>query len=161
MSDIKKIGIDVDGVLRDFSGDLYEVIKRERPQWLKPGVDAVLTMTPSNRSPWFNMVCSGDDGFLRLVNCEGGHQVIRRQDAPQCFDLTTVAYAIRPDFILSSNSFWDGSVLGVEIPPERAIDIDTPLDFAIARFIYVFSSFGFNDVGGRLNLFLRLPFSPA
>ncbi len=102
---------------------------------LKPGVDAVLTMTPSNRSPWFNMVCSGDDGFLRLVNCEGGHQVVRRQDAPQCFDLTTVAYAIRPDFILSSNSFWDGSVLGVEIPPERSIDIDTPLDFAVARFL--------------------------
>ena len=41
MSDIKKIGIDVDGVLRDFSGDLYEVVKRERPQWLKPGVDVI------------------------------------------------------------------------------------------------------------------------
>ena len=102
---------------------------------LKPGVDVVLTMTPSNRSPWFNMVSSDDDGYLNLVNSGEAHQVKRRQDAPQCFDLTTVAYAVRPDFILSSNSFWDGAVVGVEIPPERAIDIDTPLDFAIARFL--------------------------
>ena len=29
-----KIGVDVDGVLRDFPKDLFRVIEREHPEWL-------------------------------------------------------------------------------------------------------------------------------
>ena len=29
---------------------------------------------------------------------------------------------------------WDGKVAGVEVPVERALDIDTPFDYAIAQF---------------------------
>ena len=29
-----KIGVDVDGVLRDFPQDLFRVIKRDHPDWL-------------------------------------------------------------------------------------------------------------------------------
>ena len=36
-----RIGIDCDGVLRDFSGDLMDVIKRDYPSYLKPGVDVI------------------------------------------------------------------------------------------------------------------------
>ena len=63
------------------------------------------------------------------------NSIHRRQDAPQCFDMTTVAYVARTGFVLRSNSIWDGHVVGVEIPAERALDIDTPFDFAIAKFL--------------------------
>ena len=33
----KRIGIDIDGVLRDFSSDLYKVIKEHYPDYIKPG----------------------------------------------------------------------------------------------------------------------------
>jgi CMP-N-acetylneuraminic acid synthetase len=100
---------------------------------LQVGVDMVITMTPAHRSPWFNMVTTDADGRIRLVSGDGA--VKRRQDSQACFDMATVAYVSRPEFILKASSMWDGSVVGVEIPRERSIDIDNALDFAIARFL--------------------------
>ena len=100
---------------------------------LTPDVDLVLTTTPSHRSPWFNMVVEGCSGYLELVS--GGDTIKRRQDAPKCFDLATVAYASRPSFVLGARNIWNGKIRGVEVPCERAIDIDSPVDYAIARFL--------------------------
>jgi len=100
---------------------------------LAPDADLVLTTTPSHRSPWFNMVVQSSNGYLELIKT--GDEINRRQDAPACFDLATVAYAARPAFVLGATSIWDGRVRGVEIPPEHAVDIDTPVDYAIARFL--------------------------
>lgn len=100
---------------------------------LTSDVDIAITTTASQRSPWFNMAIKSSKEFLQLVN--DGSSIKRRQDAPQCFDIATVAYASRPDFIMNARSIWDGRVRGVEVPYERAIDIDTPVDYAIARFI--------------------------
>lgn len=100
---------------------------------LQAGVDMVITMTPAHRSPWFNMVTADEDRRVRLVAGDGA--VKRRQDSQACFDMTTIAYVSRPEFILRASSIWDGSVVGVEIPRERSIDIDNALDFAIARFL--------------------------
>jgi CMP-N-acetylneuraminic acid synthetase len=100
---------------------------------LQAGVDMVITMTPAHRSPWFNMVTADPDGRVRLVAGDGA--IKRRQDSRACFDMTTVAYVSRPEFILKASSIWDGSVVGVEIPRERSIDIDNALDFAIAQFL--------------------------
>ena len=79
------------------------------------------------------MVTKNCKELLQLVN--EGNSIKRRQDAPQCFDIATVAYVSRPDFIMNSSSIWDGKVRGVEVPYERAIDIDTHVDYEIARFI--------------------------
>ena len=53
--------------------------------------------------------------------------------------MTTVAYAARPDFVLSANSMFEGKVKAVIVPPERALDIDTELDFRIAEVMLGFS----------------------
>ena len=49
--------------------------------------------------------------------------------------MTTVAYVARPDFVLGANGVFDGRVGSVHVPPERAIDIDTLLDFQIAEYL--------------------------
>ena len=36
---------------------------------------------------------------------------------------------------MKNSSIWDGRSKGVIIPPDRAIDIDTDLDFRIATFL--------------------------
>ena len=64
-----------------------------------------------------------------------GDDYKRRQDVPKCFDITTVAYVTRPSFVMESNGIWDGKVTSVDVPPERAIDIDSRLDYEIARFL--------------------------
>ena len=60
-------------------------------------------------------------------------KIIRRQDSPKVFDMTTVAYIVNTDFIKTFNGIFDGKVRSVCIPTERAIDIDTVLDFRIAE----------------------------
>jgi N-acylneuraminate cytidylyltransferase len=47
-----------------------------------------------------------------------------------------VCYVGNPNFILEKKSIFEGRVVGVEIPTERAIDIDSQLDFQIAEFLH-------------------------
>jgi CMP-N-acetylneuraminic acid synthetase len=95
--------------------------------------DAVITMTESRRNPYFNMVLENSNGFVNLVgNSES--KIVRRQDAPPVYDITTVCYVLNPEFILTHDSIFDGKVTGVQIPAERALDIDDMYDFQIADF---------------------------
>jgi N-acylneuraminate cytidylyltransferase len=98
------------------------------------GVDLVMTVTPSHRNPWFNMARHDTDGRLSLL-LESSTAYTRRQDVPEVFDLTTVAYAARPDFILNAASLWDGPVGSVTVPRKRALDIDTEDDLRHAEFL--------------------------
>jgi CMP-N-acetylneuraminic acid synthetase len=100
------------------------------------GADVVVSYTPAARSPWFNMVAEGADGFLcTVIDCVGD-TFSRRQDAPKVFDLATVVYVTTLGFVLNADSLFEGKVAGVEIPAERAIDIDSQLDFDIAEYLF-------------------------
>jgi CMP-N-acetylneuraminic acid synthetase len=96
--------------------------------------DAVVTISDAHRNPYFNMVTARQDGTVSIVNSTASISG-RRQDAPVVYDMTTVAYAVSPSFVLSSESIFDGRVRAVHIPVHRAIDIDTLLDFEIAEFL--------------------------
>ena len=98
------------------------------------GLDIVITVTDARRSPYFNMVECQADGMAKLV-IPPKQSIAGRQGAPTVFDMTTVAYVARPEFVLTSNGVFDGRVGSVHIPIERAIDIDTLLDFQIAEFL--------------------------
>ncbi len=104
-------------------------------EFKKGRADFVVGITPSERNPYFNMVKKGEDNQVDLV-IQQGDKYSRRQDTPEVFDLTTVCYVGKPDTILTKNSIFEGKVAGVEIPRERAIDIDTELDFQIAEFLF-------------------------
>ncbi len=95
--------------------------------------DAVITYKKSHSNPWFNMV-SYKNKNLKLVNT--GKKIFRRQDAPDVFDMTTVAFVLKSDFIIKNSSIWDGKVKGVEVPIHRAIDIDNQFDLDLARIYY-------------------------
>lgn len=96
------------------------------------GADVVVTVTAAHRNPWFNMVTLDASGQARLVNAPAG-PITRRQDVPVVHDMTTVAYVARPAFVLAHEGLFTGRVRAIEVPPERAIDIDTLLDFRIAE----------------------------
>jgi N-acylneuraminate cytidylyltransferase len=101
-------------------------------EYSKGDADMVVTITDAHRSPYFNMVKFREDGSVGLVN-PPNTAIARRQDAPTVFDMATVCYVARPEFVMSHNSMFEGRVKGVHVPPERAIDIDTLLDFQIAE----------------------------
>jgi N-acylneuraminate cytidylyltransferase len=99
-----------------------------------PKADIVITIREAERSPYFNMVRLDGEGYARRV-IEPDGAIGRRQDAPVVFDMTTVAYAARPSFVLRANGLFDGVVRTVTVPAERALDIDTPYEFMIAECI--------------------------
>lgn len=99
-------------------------------------VDIVISVTEANRNPYFNMVTQLDNGLVNLV-CQPLQPVFRRQDAPVVYDMATVAYVVRPEFIEKAGSIFEGRVGAVTVPVERAIDIDTQLDFNFAEYLFL------------------------
>jgi N-acylneuraminate cytidylyltransferase len=110
-----------------------EDIERCLDDFAHGGADVVVTVSEAYRNPYFNMVKRNTDGTLGLVMPPSAGNVSRRQDAPPVFDMTTVAYVVSPEFVLAKSSLFEGRVRAIEIPRERAIDIDTLLDFRIAE----------------------------
>ncbi|MGI1677493.1 MAG: acylneuraminate cytidylyltransferase family protein [Cellvibrionaceae bacterium] len=96
--------------------------------------DVCLAVTPSSRSPYFNMIEYTKGGFIKRVS-QQGKDIVRRQDAPLTFDVTTVVYVTTPRFILNHNALFDGKVVAIEVPKKRAIDIDDIYDFYLAEAI--------------------------
>jgi len=99
-----------------------------------PATDAVITVTEADRSPYFNMVRFTDEGQVKLA-AEFDGAISRRQDAPRLFNITTVAYAVRTAYVKRAGGLFEGAVQAVEVPQERALDIDTPYDFKIAQLL--------------------------
>lgn len=97
--------------------------------------DIVIGITPATSNPYFNMLKLDADGRADLVIHPEG-KVTRRQDAPDLFDIAPCAYVSSPDFILSHSGLFDGVLKTALIPNERAVDIDTPLDFEFAEFLF-------------------------
>lgn len=103
--------------------------------FLRGDVDVVITARRTNRSPYFNMIRLDGDGCARLAAVPDT-PIVRRQDAPLILDVTTVAYVARPAFVLEADTLFAGRVKAVEVPEERALDIDTELDLRIAGFLH-------------------------
>jgi CMP-N-acetylneuraminic acid synthetase len=101
-------------------------------EYEKGDADIVITVTDAHRSPYFNMVKIAPDGKVGLVNPPQS-AIVRRQDAPVVYDVATVCYVACPEFVMTHNAIFEGRVKAVHVPTERAIDIDTLLDFQIAE----------------------------
>lgn len=97
-------------------------------------VDAVVTVSAAHRNPYFNMVTRDPAGLAQVV-MPLPNGVSRRQDAPAVFDMATVAYVARPDFVLNSTRLFDGRVAAVELPRHHCVDIDTLEDFEWAEYL--------------------------
>ena len=96
--------------------------------------DVCISVTPASRSPYFNMVKNKSKEFVELVS-NSESVVSRRQDAPEVFDITTVVYATSPKFVMENYGLFSGSVTSIEVPKERAVDIDDIYDFRLAEAI--------------------------
>ncbi|MDB9754298.1 acylneuraminate cytidylyltransferase family protein [Amylibacter sp.] len=102
-------------------------------EYEKGDVDMVITVTDAHRSPFFNMAKRNSDGTFGLV-IPPSTTLTRRQDVPVVYDMTTVAYVAKPEFVMKHENTFDGKVAAVHVPLERAIDIDTMTDFKMAEF---------------------------
>ena len=110
-------------------------ITRNLELLVESGGDLVLTVTQSQRSPYFNMVQLQSDNRTSLL-FENGSTYTRRQDAPRTYDMTTVAYSGKSRYILETNDLLSGKIYASVVDQERAIDIDNSFDFEIAEYLF-------------------------
>ena len=112
------------------SEDVEAALKQKK----KIKCDICISVTEASRSPYFNMITLSENGIASLV-CKPETGIARRQDAPVVYDITTVVYVASPSFIVNSSGLFEGTVTAVEVPKERAVDIDDIFDFKLAELI--------------------------
>ena len=103
---------------------------------LKKKLDMVFTVTKSQRNPYFNIITkksSKIDVVSKFFDKKNKKIIKRRQDAPECFDLTTACYVFKPEYIIKTKNLFSGKIDFIEIPKERGIDIDDIHDYKLAK----------------------------
>lgn len=97
-------------------------------------VDVVITGYEPERNPYFNMMEIGKDGYAHIVKTSE-KPIVRRQDAPLVYSLTPAAYVVKRS-ALYQYEHWSKAKCKIHpIPRERAVDIDTEIDFKIVEFL--------------------------
>lgn len=101
----------------------------------KTKVSNLISGTPAQGSPYFNLVEVDENGVARLSKSLK-MPIFRRQDSPPCYDVNGSIYIWRRDALLKSGpTVFLGDTMLYVMPEERSIDIDTELDFEIVEFL--------------------------
>ena len=91
-------------------------------------VSNVITGTPARRSPYFNLVEVNEQGAVQLSK-ELDIPVIRRQDAPKCYDMNASIYVWARQALFENARLFTRETKLFVMPEERSIDIDSEIDF--------------------------------
>jgi N-acylneuraminate cytidylyltransferase/CMP-N,N'-diacetyllegionaminic acid synthase len=92
--------------------------------------EVVVTAYEADRNPYFNMVELDAEGFGRISK-PPAKPIASRQEAPPVYSLSPAVYAIRCDILWKYNHWSEAKFQIHPIPRERAIDIDSELDFRL------------------------------
>jgi N-acylneuraminate cytidylyltransferase len=104
-----------------------DLFHREHP-------DMVMSCCEARKNPYFNLVEPDATGALHVSKpLPGG--VVARQQAPVVYEHAASTYVVAPAYLRRANGLWEGRVIPYLMPPERCVDIDTPLDFRMVEFL--------------------------
>ncbi len=97
-------------------------------------VDVIITGYEPERNPYFNMMEINVDGYAEIVK-KSNKPIVRRQDAPTVYSLTPAAYVVKKSALYEFEHWSKAKCKIYPMPRERAIDIDTNIDFKIVEFL--------------------------
>lgn len=97
-------------------------------------VQNIITGALARKSPYFNLVEIDPKGIARLSK-PLDKKIVRRQDAPKCFDMNASIYVWQRNALMNSESVFLADTLLYEMPRERSIDIDDEFDFEVAHYL--------------------------
>jgi len=104
-----------------------------------PTVANVITGTPARRSPYFNLVERLPDGSVGLVR-PSDPPLLRRQDAPECFDMNASIYVWRREALDAGVPLITRGTRLYVMPEERSHDVDSEHDWAIVQHLYALAA---------------------
>ena|SRR3990167_589850 len=94
----------------------------------------LVTASLARRSPYFNMLEVSGDGFAQLAKLPE-NPVVRRQDAPLCYDMNSSIYIWKREELLQCQRVITNRTLLYVMPEERSIDIDSTMDLQLVRLL--------------------------
>jgi N-acylneuraminate cytidylyltransferase/CMP-N,N'-diacetyllegionaminic acid synthase len=92
------------------------------------------TVVPADKNPYFNMVELDESGFAHLSK-QTDEGLVRRQATPDVFAMNASVYVYERDYLVAANSIHGPKTAVSEMPPERSVDIDRPMDLAFVTFL--------------------------
>lgn len=95
---------------------------------------SLITGCEARRNPYFNLVEEQPDGTV-AVSKRPDDVVLRRQDAPRCFDMNGSIYVWRREALLDEQVVFFPSTILYEMPAERSIDVDSEFDFRVVEWL--------------------------
>mgnify|MGYP001586073866 CR=1 FL=1 len=124
------LDLDVTSPLRNLA-DLVNAFET-----IKENEDAInlFSVSPANRSPYFNMVEQKENGFYAQIK-EPKSLVLTRQSAPKVFDMNASFYFYKRSFftLKYKGAITDKSM--IYVVPHVCFDLDHPIDFEIISFL--------------------------
>ncbi len=122
------VDLDVTSPLR-----LVDDIKDAYDQFQDEDADILVTASPARRNPYFNML-EKVNGRIRIVK-QMDKLPVRRQDAPQVYDMNASIYIWKRDALLKRDTLFTENTSLFVMPEERSVDIDTEIDWDFVEFI--------------------------
>ena len=108
--------------------DIEAIVKLRR----QAGCASAVSLTPSSKHPAWMYSLSNTDYLKPLMASDSAHC---RQQLPPAYVLNGALYFASRQFLFREQSFITSETIGYVMPPERSVDIDTPLDWQWAEFL--------------------------
>lgn len=93
---------------------------------------SVVSVSEPDTHPYWTYRLGDDLTLRRFVDAP---PVSRRQDLPAVFALNGAMYYAQTDWLLQGKRLVAAETLAFVMPPERSVDIDTPLDWRFAELL--------------------------
>jgi CMP-N,N'-diacetyllegionaminic acid synthase len=110
----------------------------------RTGAPACVTVVDSGKSPYW-MFQLGED--QRLAPVLPGGTKKHRQQLPRSYAPTGAVYVAEVSWFREHMTFYAAETVGQVMPPERSIDVDTPLDLKLARALCSIDGDTMNGIG--------------
>lgn len=124
------LDLDVTSPLRNLKdlSDAFELLQKDKSAL------NLFSVSPANRSPYFNMVEQKENAYYAQVKQAEG-LILTRQSAPKVYDMNASFYFYRRSFFDTGfkGAITDKSLI-YEVP-HTCFDLDHPIDFEIVSFL--------------------------
>lgn len=101
---------------------------------MKTGVEMAVSVREARSNPYYGTFETTDDGFLHISKGDGHYT--RRQDAPKAWEYNGAVYVIDTAALRQRPISRFDAIVPFEMPADRSVDLDTPLDWTIAEHLF-------------------------
>ncbi len=127
------LDIDCTSPLLD-ADDLSSMLKTFIHDGAYKNCDGMFTVSPSHRSPYFNLVEEDKNGYLALSK-KLDTDIESRQASPKTLDIVAGFYLFNAQYIRTENQLLNGKLKGFEVPREKSFDIDESFDAELVTWL--------------------------